>query len=89
MFCYNERMKRKWDVSSKEVRQKCVGEIINRIDEQQDLEFGLLAAEEIMDIVAQNIGPDIYNLAIKDAKKLLQDRFADIEVDLDVLHHRA
>lgn len=82
-------MKRKWDVSSKEVRKKCIDEIIARINERQGSDFGILAAEEIMDIVAQNIGPDIYNLAIKDAMKLLQDRFSDVETELDLLQYHA
>lgn len=82
-------MKRKWDVSPKEVRKKCVDEIIARLEEQQGAEFGIIAAEEIMDIVAQNVGPDIYNLAIKDAKKLLQNRFSDIETELDLLQHQS
>jgi uncharacterized protein (DUF2164 family) len=82
-------MKRKWDVSSKEVRKKCIDEILTRIDEQKGAEFGILAAEELVDIVAQNIGPDIYNTAIKDATKLLQERFADIETGLDLLEQRA
>jgi uncharacterized protein (DUF2164 family) len=82
-------MKRKWDVSSKEVRKKCLDEIIARINEQQGLDFGILAAEEIMNIVTQNTGPDIYNLAIKDAMKLLQDRFSDVETELDLLQYHA
>ena len=80
-------MKRKWDVSSKEVRKKCIDEIIARIGEQQGSDFGILAAEEIIYIVTQNIGPDIYNLAVKDAMKLLQDRFSDIETELDLLQY--
>lgn len=78
-------MKRKWDVSSKETRQKCVNEVLARIKEQDDAEFGILAAEEIIDIILQNVGPDIYNLAIRDSKKLVQDRLIDIDVELDLL----
>lgn len=82
-------MKREWDVSSKEVRQKCIDEVLARIEEQQGAEFGIIAAEDILDIVAQNVGPDIYNLAIKDTKKLLQTRFSDIETDLDLLENQS
>lgn len=78
-------MQRKWDVSTKEQRKKCVDEILARLDEQTGSEFGMLAAEELTDIVLTNLGPDIYNLAIKDAKKLLQDRLADLDVELDLL----
>jgi uncharacterized protein (DUF2164 family) len=81
-------MKRKWDVSSDEVRKKCIDEVITRLEEQGDSPFGVIAAEELIDIVAQNIGPDIYNLAIQDARKLLQNRLSDLETDLDLLEHR-
>ena len=69
-------MRRKWDVSTNEVHRKCVDEIIARIAEQQGAEFGIIAAEDIITIVSQNIGPDIYNLALHDAKKLLQENFS-------------
>jgi uncharacterized protein (DUF2164 family) len=82
-------MKRKWDVSSREVRKKCIDEILTRIEEQQGAEFGIVAAEEIMDIVAQNIGPDIYNLALEDTKKLLETRLSDLQADLDLLEHQS
>lgn len=87
--CYNVEMKRKWDVSSPETRRKCVDEIITRIEEQRESEFGIVAAEEIMAIVVQNLGPDIYNLALKDVKKLLQTRLSDLETDIDLLEHRS
>lgn len=80
-------MKRKWDVSSKENRQKCIAEIITRIEEQTDVEVGIITAEDIIDIVLQNVGADIYNLAIKDVKKLLQNRLSDIETELDLLEN--
>jgi uncharacterized protein (DUF2164 family) len=82
-------MKRKWDVSSPEIRKKCADEIIAYVSEHQDSELGILAAEEIMNLVAQNIGPDIYNLALKDATKILQTHFSDIETDLDLLNHQS
>ena len=82
-------MKRKWDLSSKETRKKCIEEIIARVDEQEGAVFGVVAAEEVMDIVAQNLGPDIYNLAINDAKKLVLDHSSDIEAELDLLQNQS
>ena len=80
-------MKRKWDVSSDEIRKKCVDEIISRLDDQ-GFEAGLITAEDIIDIVAQNIGPDIYNSALADVKKLLQERLGDLETDIDLLENK-
>lgn len=80
-------MKRKWDMSSRETHKKCAEEIIERIKEQEDTEFGMIAAEDIISIVAQNIGPDIYNSAIHDAKKAITNKFADLDVDMSLLEH--
>ncbi len=78
-------MKRKWDISSDELRKKCVQEVITRVDEQKDYQFGVVAADEVIDIVLQNLAPDIYNSAIADANKLLKKKLDDLEVEIDLL----
>ncbi len=78
-------MKRKWDVSSEELRKKCVIEVITRVEEQTDDRFGVIAADEIIDIVLQNLGPDIYNSALEDVNKLIKKKLEDLEVELDLL----
>ncbi len=78
-------IKRKFELSSDETKRKCINEIIGRLDETLDEKIGVIAAEDILDIVTESIGPDIYNQAVKDAKKILQNRFDDIDVDLDLL----
>ena len=80
-------MKRKWNVSNQQTRRKCAEEVLARINEQDGSAFGLLAAEDIIDIVAQNIGPDIYNLAIKDVSKLVQERLEVLELGIDLLRN--
>lgn len=82
-------MIRKWDISDEQTKKRCVDELLTRIDEQGDAEFGMIAAEELIDIVAEHVGPEAYNKGIEDAKKLLQNKLADIEVDLDVLKTRS
>lgn len=78
-------MKRKWDVSTEQTRKKCVEEIITRLEEQGGAQFGVIAANEVIDIVLQNLGPDIYKLALKDAGKLAQEKIEDLQVGLDLL----
>lgn len=78
-------MIRKWDISDEQVRKRCMEEIIARVDEQEGAEFGMIAAQDIIDIVAQYVGPSAYNLGIEDAKKLLLQKVSDLEVDFDVL----
>lgn len=86
-FCYNKNMGiiRKWDIASKEVQDKCVSEIITRIEDIEDNQVGLIAAQDIIDIVTENLAPEIYNKAIVDVKKLLEDRMNDLEAELELL----
>ena len=85
MFWYDISVIRKWDITNAQVKKQCVDEVIARIDEQAGAEFGVIAAQEVIDIVASYLGPQAYNNAIEDAKKTIQTKLADIEIDLEVL----
>jgi uncharacterized protein (DUF2164 family) len=78
-------MIRKWSLQDEQIQKKCIDEVLTRIEEQGDSPFGIIAAEEIIEIVANFVGPNSYNTAIDDAKKSIQTKLADLEVDLDVL----
>lgn len=70
---------------SKEKQQKCLEEIISRIEEIEDSAVGVIAAQDIIDIVSESLGPEIYNKAVNDTAKILKERFLDIETELDLL----
>jgi uncharacterized protein (DUF2164 family) len=78
-------MKRKFDSISKEIEKKCIAEVITRVDEIDGSEVGIIAAQDIIDIVTQNVGPEIYNMGLHDAKKLLKERLSDLETEIDIL----
>ena len=80
---------RKWDIVDKQTQDKCISEVITRVEEIEDNQVGLIAAQDIIDIVAENLGPEIYNKAIKDATKLLDDRMNDLQTELDLLKVQA
>lgn len=80
-------MKRKWDTTNNTVHQKCIDEIIARIDEI-DGSAGVIAAQDILDIVTENMAPEIYNMGIADAKKLIVAKHQDIEIDLASLEQK-
>ena len=82
-------MIRKWDIKDKEVQKKCIAEVIQKIQEIDSSEVGIIAAQEVIDIVTNSFGPEIYNLAIGDVKKLLNDRFKDLELDVEMLEVRS
>ena len=81
-------MIRKWDITDEQAKKRCIDEVLTRIDEQGDAEFGMIAVQEIIDIVAAHLGPQVHNAALEDAKKSIQAKLADLEVDLDVLRVR-
>ena len=70
---------------SKELEKKCIEEVITRIEEIDEAEVGMIAAQEVIDIVMQNLGPEIYNKGLKDAKKLVDERYFDLEAEIDLL----
>ena len=78
-------MKRKFDSVSKETEKKCINEIITRIEEIEGGDVGIIAAQDIIEIVTQNLGPEIYNNGLNDAKKLMQGKFTDLETDISLL----
>ena len=79
-------MIRKWDITDEQTLKRCKEEIIARVDEQEGSEFGMIAAQDIIDIVAKYLGPEAYNKGIESAKKTIETKLADIDVDLDMLH---
>lgn len=80
-------MIRKWDIVDEEIARQCKDEIITRIEEQGDAPFGVIAAQEIIDIVAEHLGPEIYSRAVEDAKKVVEKKLSDLEIDLDTLRN--
>jgi len=78
-------MNRKWDITNEDLLKKCIDEVITRVEEIDGESVGIIAAQDIIGIITQNLGPEIYNSGIRDAKKLLQERFHDLEVDVDLL----
>jgi uncharacterized protein (DUF2164 family) len=78
-------MIRKWDINNEQIKKQCIDEVLARIDEQADAEFGIIAVQEIIDIVAKHLGPQIYNTALEDTKKAIQTKLVDLEVDIDIL----
>ena len=78
-------MIKKFDTLSKDAEKQLVEVVITRIEEIGDSAVGYIAAQDIIDSVVQVYGPEIYNMGIRDAKKLLQEKFADIDIEIDIL----
>ena len=46
-------LKRKLDLTSKATKQKCIDEIIYRVNEAVDDEIGMITAEEVLELVTE------------------------------------
>ena len=78
-------IKRKWDLLSKQERKRINEEVVKFFRDERNEEIGMIAAEEVLDFFLEKTALFIYSKGIEDSKILLQKRFEDISIDLDVL----
>jgi uncharacterized protein (DUF2164 family) len=78
-------MIKKFSDLPREIQDKCIAEVIARVEDIESESVGVIAAQELIDIVASNMGPVIYNVALRDVKKLLTEKMMDIEVEINQL----
>lgn len=80
-----KEVKRKWETFlSKDKKDDCTSRIITFFKEERGEEIGIIAAEDVLNFILKEIGEDIYNKGISDAKNLLKSKIEDIEVELDL-----
>lgn len=77
---------RKWDITNEVTKKDCIEKIIILLDEVKDRDAGVIFAAELLDTVTGCIGPEIYNMALVDVKKVISDKIQDLDVDIDLLH---
>jgi len=77
-------VERKGTLISEEKRKSIIKEIITFFKDERDEEIGIIAAEEILNFFLQNLGPEIYNKGIEDARQFLKTSFEDLELDMEV-----
>ncbi|QHN42326.1 DUF2164 family protein [Candidatus Mycosynbacter amalyticus] len=78
-------MQHTWNFPDKESEQKCIDELITRIEDIGDDGVGMIAAQDVIDIVTEHLAPTIYNRGVRDARKLVLDKMQDAEFELDGL----
>jgi uncharacterized protein (DUF2164 family) len=63
----------------KERKQRMVHAIQTYFAEKLDQEIGQLAAQLLLEFFVKQVGPAIYNQAVKDAQAFLQDKLMDLD----------
>lgn len=62
-----------------------VGNIQHYFETELGEEIGQLAAELLLDFMVKELGPFIYNEAVKDAKGVLEQKMVSLDEDLGAL----
>ncbi|MEO7191273.1 MAG: DUF2164 domain-containing protein [Vicinamibacterales bacterium] len=60
-------------------RQQLIDRIQAFFREEFDDDLSRFRAEQVLDFVAAAVGPQIYNQAVQDARKFMQQRLDDID----------
>lgn len=63
----------------KETREELLASIRRYADEELEMEIGNLKAGLMLDYIVEEIGPSIYNEAIKDARAYFFSKVEDLE----------
>lgn len=69
----------------RETKLTLVSGIRGYLETELDIEIGELAGEQLLDYLLGELTPHIYNAAIEDARKLLEERMAAADDDLYAL----
>ena len=79
------KFNRKWDRISDEKRQQAIDDLVYFFESERSEKIGLIAAEQLLDFFLENIGPDVYNRGLSDAKTAIKKRMEDLQFDIDDL----
>lgn len=74
-----------WGLLPEAVKKQTVEALIAHLDSEYDQAIGVIAAEDLLEEVIEPLLNSAYNAGVEDAKKSLQEKIADITVDLDIL----
>ncbi len=74
-----------WDRLTQEERRTCIEKIIRHFSEDRESPMGIIAAEEMLDFFLETLSDNLYNKGIDAAHKTINQRFQDLEVDLEML----
>ncbi|MFF2482797.1 DUF2164 domain-containing protein [Paenibacillus sp. NPDC058071] len=69
----------------REQKEALIESVQHYFETERSETIGSIAAEQLLDYMIQELGPHIYNHAIKDARKTVSERLQSVEDDLYAL----
>ncbi|MBP7058069.1 DUF2164 family protein [Candidatus Gracilibacteria bacterium] len=79
------KRKLSWDSIPEDKKKQCLDNIIAFAQASLDSQIGVVAAEELYDTVMESTFDQIYNQGVLAAQKVMQEKIADLNVDLESL----
>ncbi|MEI8339413.1 MAG: DUF2164 family protein [bacterium] len=79
------KVKREFDLLTKEEREKAVNDIISFYITERNEEMDIIGASNILDAFLQDIAPKVYNKALDDAKKAFKKQAEEIDFEMGLL----
>lgn len=67
-------------------KKKMLDEIAHFFKKEHDLDFGIIATENIFDFFVEVIGDDIYNIALNDTRNFFEKYLENMESDYYTLY---
>ncbi len=64
-------------------KMEYVKKIIGYFHDQREEEIGIIAAQDMLDFFLFLIGDDVYKKAVKDCKKIVEQKYIDTTIELD------
>lgn len=74
-----------WDLLSSDQKRTITDQIIAYFDRERGEQVGIIAAEEILDIVLQSAGVGLYNQGVNHTRDFLRGRLEDLDIDIAAL----
>ncbi len=81
-----DKLKKPWDaLITDEEREDAVKKTIAFFLDERDEEIGVVAAEQVLNMFMEMLGPKIFNTGVMEGKEWLKVRLTDMEIDYDTL----
>lgn len=77
-------IKRGWDLLSKDQRRSAINAIIQFYATERGETVGVIAAEELLDMVLQVAGKHLYNRGVEDTTEFVQRQFEAMGMEIEI-----
>jgi uncharacterized protein (DUF2164 family) len=81
----SKKTTKSFDLLTKDQRQEAVKRIIDYFVTEQDIDIGIIAAEEALDSFLETTGLVLFNKGVQETKELVNTRLQQIGFEIDLL----